>query len=134
MGIRAGDNGFLYYAGGVFSGCEANTKENQVDHVILLVGWTKEGNWIVKNSWGKSWGERGYGIINRTKNCGITQFVDVLSISRVKIDVKNPDAETIPQNQIESLRVKLTDSFGDGWNGYVLGVRQQDSIVTVFGE
>lgn len=28
----------------------------------------------------------------------------------------------------------MIDTYGDGWNGYVLGVRQHNSIVTVFGE
>lgn len=28
----------------------------------------------------------------------------------------------------------MSDSFGDGWNGYVMGIRQGNSIVTVFGE
>lgn len=28
----------------------------------------------------------------------------------------------------------MTDSYGDGWNGYVMGIRQGNSIVTVFGE
>ena len=101
--------------------------------MVLLVGWTKDGNWIIKNSWGKSWGERGYGIINRARNCGINHFVDVLSVSKVKIDAKNPEVEATPNNEIENLKVKMTDSFGDGWNGYVLGVRQLNSIVTVFG-
>lgn len=28
----------------------------------------------------------------------------------------------------------MTDSFGDGYNGYVFGIRQGKSIVTVFGD
>jgi hypothetical protein len=35
---------------------------------------------------------------------------------------------------METLKVKISDSFGDGWNGYVLGIRQDNSILTVFGE
>lgn len=29
-------------------------------HAVLIVGWTSDGCWIVKNSWGPSWGESGY--------------------------------------------------------------------------
>lgn len=46
----------------------------------MLIGWTKEGNWIIKNSWGKSWGDKGFGVIDGKRNCGITHFVDVLDV------------------------------------------------------
>jgi len=29
-------------------------------HAVLVVGWTSDGCWIVKNSWGQNWGEQGY--------------------------------------------------------------------------
>lgn len=35
----------------------------ETDHVISLVGWNDnqgEGYWILRNSWGRSWGEEGY--------------------------------------------------------------------------
>lgn len=28
----------------------------------------------------------------------------------------------------------LTDSVGDGWNGYIFGLRQNNHIMTVFGQ
>jgi cathepsin L len=31
----------------------------QVNHGILLIGWDKEG-WIIKNSWGPTWGDDGF--------------------------------------------------------------------------
>jgi len=47
------------YRGGVFSGA----CPTQVDHAALVVGYGTEGStpyWILKNSWGTSWGENGY--------------------------------------------------------------------------
>jgi C1A family cysteine protease len=59
--------GFQHYAGGVFSGpCGT-----QINHAILAVGYTGS-YWIVKNSWGTSWGSSGYIFMARGKNlCGI---------------------------------------------------------------
>lgn len=33
-------------------------KKNFFGHAIMIIGWTKD-NWIVQNSWGKSWGDKG---------------------------------------------------------------------------
>lgn len=49
------DDNFLQYRSGIFSKC-VNQHPN---HAIVLVGWGK-GYWILKNSWGKDWGEDGY--------------------------------------------------------------------------
>jgi len=42
------------YKSGVFSNCGTS-----LDHGVLLAGYTSS-YWLVKNSWGKSWGENGY--------------------------------------------------------------------------
>ena len=42
-----------------------------MDHVVVIVGYTQDA-WIVRNSWGASWGEKGYARIIRGKNaCGL---------------------------------------------------------------
>lgn len=55
----AADNAFMNYNGGVFSG-----RSNGINHAVILVGWDdakgKAGAWIMRNSWGQGWGEKGY--------------------------------------------------------------------------
>lgn len=44
----------------------SKTKTNKLRgyHAMIIVGWTKEGQWIVQNSWGKSWGYDGKLLMN----------------------------------------------------------------------
>lgn len=54
-----------------------------VDHVVLIVGWDDERRaWLVKNSWGESWGEKGYGWIGYdAANIGsFAAWIDVRSV------------------------------------------------------
>jgi len=61
------------YKSGVF-----RCRGKKLNHGVLIVGYgedfsTGEKYWIVKNSWGESWGEDGYIRIARDANntCGI---------------------------------------------------------------
>lgn len=46
------------YHSGVFNDCSSG---GDVNHAVVLVGWDdEEGYWIMRNSWGASWGEQGY--------------------------------------------------------------------------
>lgn len=65
IAIAVDATNWSYYNGGVFSNC--GTKLN---HGVLLVGIVK-GNWLVKNSWGTSWGNNGYITLKAGNTCGL---------------------------------------------------------------
>jgi len=69
---------FMNYDGGVYSSTDCGNGPNDVNHAVLVVGYnvTYDGSntpyWIVKNSWGDSWGLNGYFWIERNANmCGL---------------------------------------------------------------
>nr|XP_025044979.1 pro-cathepsin H [Pelodiscus sinensis] len=66
---------FLSYRKGVYSNPKCDHTPDKVNHAVLAVGYGEENGtpyWIVKNSWGPSWGVDGYFYIERGKNmCGL---------------------------------------------------------------
>jgi C1A family cysteine protease len=66
----------LYKKGTIFS--DDNCKKLVLNHCVTLVGYGSNADgdyWIVRNSWGTSWGDNGYFLLARNKNnmCGIAR-------------------------------------------------------------
>jgi C1A family cysteine protease len=77
IAIEADKKAFQLYTSGVLTGDACGTN---LDHGVLIVGYGEESDseyWLVKNSWGPSWGDKGYIKIGRSDStsdkgvCGI---------------------------------------------------------------
>jgi hypothetical protein len=76
--VKINEN-FINYKEGIFDDCDKGVDPAEADHAVTVVGYAwalpKEGGqpyWLIKNSWGVSWGEAGYmRMLRGVGMCGI---------------------------------------------------------------
>ncbi|XP_052436734.1 procathepsin L-like isoform X2 [Carassius gibelio] len=76
VGIDAGHITFQLYESGIYD--EPECSSYFINHGVLVVGYGSSSGdyWIVKNSWGVGWGDKGYILMSRNKSnqCGIASL------------------------------------------------------------
>jgi len=86
VAIEADTRYFQSYSGGILDSASCGT---QLDHGVLIVGYGEENGekyWLLKNSWGTSWGENGYFRILRTDStndpgiCGVAMDPSFITV------------------------------------------------------
>jgi C1A family cysteine protease len=121
--VCVGDN-FDNYTGGVLTADDGSC----VNHVIALVGWDDSTqSWILRNSWGTSFGENGYMRIHwGISNVGaLASYVTMPSIPRTAPTLVGPGGT------IYSLKPSYQWNKVSGATGYVLSVTNTDSSTIV---
>jgi len=74
VGVSVAGNSWHEYAGGIFNACP---KDVIIDHAVALYGYGEEGikYWLIRNTWGREWGEAGFMRLKRhdgaERYCGI---------------------------------------------------------------
>ncbi|XP_031333665.1 cathepsin L1-like [Photinus pyralis] len=79
VGMDASSENWQFYGGGIYYEPDCKSAIENLNHAVTLVGYGEENGmkyWIVKNSYGTSWGENGYAKIarNETNHCGIASY------------------------------------------------------------
>jgi len=82
IAIDASSANFQNYAGGVYTAACGTS----LDHGVLVVGYGTSGGidyWKVKNSWGPSWGDAGYILIEKSSanSCGVLSAASYPNLS-----------------------------------------------------
>ena len=84
VAIDASLSSFTYYTSGIYD--DSDCSSWFLDHAVAVVGYGSENGtdyWIVRNSWGTSWGEQGYIRMLRgsfTNLCGIASQALVATV------------------------------------------------------
>jgi len=106
-----------------------NTEENERNngsHIVIIVGWDDKKNaWEIKNSWGKNWGDNGFGWIFYGSNkigmdaTWIESYTPVFRTTAVY--EKNLDEEIrITGWTYEFFRNKYDELWKEGWRLHLL--------------
>lgn len=78
VGLCAKFSVSVFYRSGIYQ-CSNDSK--RLNHAVLVVGYDNENGqdyWLIKNSWGEGWGEKGYFKLARNiGTCGIGKYYTV---------------------------------------------------------
>eukprot|EP00727_Mastigamoeba_balamuthi_P008862 m51a1_g4599 hypothetical protein (330) ;mRNA; f:226031-227449 len=83
IGVHA--DPWQFYFGGIYDHTSCTSDPAKMDHGVALVGWGHDASsgkdfWIIRNSWGASWGEKGYIRIRRGFNmCGLANEATIIA-------------------------------------------------------
>ena len=84
LAVALNANPLQTYSSGILDKTSSQCPTSGINHAVTMVGYgtAEKDYWIVKNSWGKSWGESGYFRIRRGNGtCGINCYITTATVS-----------------------------------------------------
>ncbi len=114
--MGANDN-LRYYSGG----CYMDDSNTDINHGVVIVGWDdtmcEGGAWIVKNSWGRGFGENGYFYIHR----GDVHIGEQVSLAHIRLlpavqvqlddyKLQSGDDGIVASGESATLKITLTNT------------------------
>ena len=87
LGVAINANPLQTYTGGIVDKTSSQCPSSGINHSVVLVGYGHDTTlnkdyWLLKNSWGKSWGESGYFRLKRGSGvCGVNTYVITPTVS-----------------------------------------------------
>ena len=87
LAVALNANPLQTYSSGILDRTSSQCPTSGMNHAVTMVGYGHDDSqdkdyWIVKNSWGKNWGEDGYFRIRRgTGCCGINCYITTATVS-----------------------------------------------------
>ena len=86
IGIDTKNDYIDNYIDGIFNETLCGT---DIDHAVAIIGWTEDA-WIIKNSWGTDWGEKGFFKLRRGVNaCGLAEYVAYITSAKIEHKAKS---------------------------------------------
>lgn len=118
------DSAFEAYSGGIFentnTSCGADPCHyTPTNHAVSLVGWDDNGGdgyWILRNSWGESWGENGYMRIKYTSaavSCDAAYLVFDCDDTKLVVQGQSPSANfSVPPGSPVLVKAHVSNECG----------------------
>jgi len=95
------------YSGGIL----VSFNQSKMDHLVLLVGYNDTGGyWIIKNSWGTSWGEDGYIRLSYTNN-PITSFDVTYAVDQTILPIGSGELQSYLINPVSPINITKNKLF-----------------------
>lgn len=74
------DARFQSYSSGVYTSCPSFANAfASINHAVVIVGMDADKNYIVKNSWGTTWGDSGFATVSSVNDCALSAYVFKIS-------------------------------------------------------
>jgi len=110
--LNVTDRAFENYANGIYSGCTSKS----INHAVLVIGYGVENGkkyWLVKNSWGTTWGIDGtFKILRGNNECGIGMYCYAAKCEKTSGPLTDPPGQPPPGPLPAQQECNVTMTFG----------------------